>query len=249
MRLLTRQTEPPCPSLVSSGPTPPNQASLRATPARPVPTAASGRCLTLRVSLDFSVLFQLILSFLFFILSDDSPCPRGAWCGEGSTIPTPCPPGTYAPVAGLRREDDCVACEPGQYCEAPGAETRSGPCAAGFACTYKATTSAPFQFGVWDGFVEGVPNGLCPEGHYCPQGTREPVQCPEGSYMGHAGAAQCTACDPGHYCAIPGLRAPQGLCEAGYYCRFGATERRPTDGASGAECPVGFYCPAGSATP
>ena len=89
----------------------------------------------------------------------------------------PCPQGTYGPVSGKRALTDCVACEAGHYCEAPGAETRTGPCAAGFACSRGAIEGAPFRQ-TWDGIA--VPNGLCPEGHYCPQGATEPIQCPEG---------------------------------------------------------------------
>ena len=59
----------------------------------------------------------------------------------------------------------------------------------------------------------------------------------------------CLMCDPGHYCAQVGLVEVSGDCDGGFYCTFGATGPEPTDGVTGDICPVGFHCPAGSATP
>lgn len=61
--------------------------------------------------------------------------------------------------------------------------------------------------------------------------------------------AQCTDCDGGKYCPNSGMTAPAGNCTAGYYCSSAASTATPTDGTTGNECPIGSYCPEGTATP
>ncbi len=39
------------------------------------------------------------------------------------------------------------------------------------------------------------------------------------------------------------------LCTAGWYCLGGANVSRPVNDTTGARCPPGYYCPAGSAAP
>lgn len=67
---------------------------------------------------------------------------------------------------------------------------------------------------------------ICPAGHYCPPGSRTPLQCP-----------------PGKYCSNAGLSAPTGNCSSGYYCSGKATT--PTQHG----CPPGNYCPEQSRKP
>jgi hypothetical protein len=65
--------------------------------------------------------------------------------------------------------------------------------------------------------------GLCPRGHYCPEGTVEPMRCSNGTFrfdQGGAVQANCT------------------ICQAGFQCVDGDTVMRP--------CPRGFYCPLGT---
>lgn len=56
-----------------------------------------------------------------------------------------------------------------------------------------------------------------------------------------------TDADRDNLCCSKGLALPVGPCSPGYYCAGGATEARPTDGATGSICPTGTYCgkPAG----
>ena len=66
--------------------------------------------------------------------------------------------------------------------------------------------------------VTGVDADVCPEGHYCPTGTTNPVACPKGTYSNSTGleaAIDCVKCDPGQYCDQPGLTEPSGPCSAG----------------------------------
>ena len=44
------------------------------------------------------------------------PCPAGSYCPEGSSIPRPCPPGSYSSFAGLQAASDCTACPAGSSC-------------------------------------------------------------------------------------------------------------------------------------
>ena len=54
----------------------------------------------------------------------------------------------------------------------------------------------------------------------------------------------------GHYCEVPGLSYPSGLCEAGYFCYLGSNSSNPSDTtASGGPCPAGTYCIEGSSEP
>ena len=62
-------------------------------------------------------------------------------------------------------------------------------------------------------------------GYYCPYGTGENLQmCPAGTYNPIENLAtelQCTQCDPGTYCQLPGQSNYTGLCTEGYFCTLG----------------------------
>lgn len=50
-------------------------------------------------------------------------------------------------------------------------------------------------------------------------------------------------------CDVPGLTAPTGMCDAGYYCTGGAILQNPSGLVYGDICPVGHYCPSGTSLP
>lgn len=82
-------------------------------------------------------------------------------------------------------------CESGGfYC--PGATVYpSLPCSSGYYCRYGAIAAAPSQ---------GYQADICPIGHYCPEMTAEPVDCPIGTFTNQTGlrnSSDCTACTPG----------------------------------------------------
>ena len=92
----------------------------------------------------------------------------------------------------------------------------------------------------------------CPQGFYCPLGTKQPEPCPIGTYGAVAGltdSQSCTKCDSGMYCGQRNLTIPEGPCDSGYYCIKGALRPEPTDTVTGNICPTGGYCPSGAATP
>ena len=42
--------------------------------------------------------------------------------------------------------------------------------------------------------------GICPDGHYCPQGTADPIGCAAGTYNDLTNQAACFTCAAGYYC-------------------------------------------------
>jgi hypothetical protein len=165
------------------------------------------------------------------------PCPHGYYCVTGAEIPGPCPIGTFANVSGLRSQDECIPCSPGEYCDGLGLPIPTGLCDAGYYCIGRAQTSAP----------PGLPTGgLCPRGGYCPPGSSFPTSCDQGTFNNFTGGStqnDCTACLPGYYCSGTNLPSPSGPCAAGYYCQGGAY--LPTQFLT----PLGHYSLAGSSAP
>lgn len=51
-------------------------------------------------------------------------------------------------------------------------------CAAGYFCRRNATSATPDQ---------GDDANVCPVGHYCPEGTGEPMNCPLGTFGNDTG--------------------------------------------------------------
>mmetsp|Transcript_6632 Transcript_6632/g.24821 ORF Transcript_6632/g.24821 Transcript_6632/m.24821 type:complete len:4721 (-) Transcript_6632:61-14223(-) len=166
-------------------------------------------------------------------------CPRGTYCPAQSTLPTFCPKGTFRDAVGGTMESSCIACPPGLYCERGGLFEPTGNCSSGFYCT-------PGQFS------PSPPELVCPEGHYCPEGSPEPVGCAGGTYQTGKGEAFCVTCPPGHYCSN-NASVPL-ICPLTAFCPNG-TEVPLTcpngtygfmTGLQGSEdcasCPPGKYC-------
>ncbi|XP_026719422.1 zonadhesin-like [Athene cunicularia] len=173
------------------------------------------------------------------------PCPQGFYCPPGTNRSTQysCPAGTFGPRQKLKTIKECQRCPPGKYCEFSGLAAPTGDCAEGFWCKSGARVRNP-----QDG-ESGLP---CPPGHYCPEGAPLPLQCPPGTWSGSEGSGslqECQPCPGGYYCNSSGQSAPSGHCSAGYYCVTRAQTPTPTDGLSGAPCPVGHFCPLGSRSP
>jgi hypothetical protein len=103
---------------------------------------------------------------------------------------------------------------------------------------------------------------ICPQGFYCILITSitdasdgVPLKCPKGTYgytVGLTEEADCKACPDAYYCSQPGLEAPDGLCDPGYFCSHdssstvGASVSAPTDAVTGDICPAGGYCEMGT---
>ncbi|OPJ68136.1 hypothetical protein AV530_013665 [Patagioenas fasciata monilis] len=175
-------------------------------------------------------------------LTAPQDCPKGHFCLAGSSLPLPCPVGTYTDVVGA---GSCKPCPAGMYCSVAALTEPEGRCQAGYYCIQGSSSSSPV----------GLPFGdLCPQGHYCPAGTRHPKElpCPAGTWNGQRGAQDatwCLPCTPGFFCNMSGQDAPVGLCAQGYYCTGRTKTAKPEDGITGDLCPRGHFCPAGSAAP
>ena len=129
-------------------------------------------------------------------------CPEGHYCLTGSATPTICEKGYYEPREG---SDACQECPAGYYC--------------------------PLAISV-DAFT-GIASDpsttpiICVLG-YCEAGSWQPALCPDGSFSNStlkmmASAEECLPCPLGYYCN-QGIK--QGLCDAGYFCDFGAKDFR-----------------------
>lgn len=77
----------------------------------------------------------------------------------------------------------------------------------------------------------------CPEGHYCPGTTGFDTElCPRGTYGPTEmleSADECTQCDGGYYCDMPGLSTMTGFCAPGYYCQYGVDTATPDNNNTG----------------
>lgn len=96
-------------------------------------------------------------------------------------------------------------------------------------------------------------NYLCTAGHYCPEGTINPLKCPAGTFSnqhGNVNISQCTACTTGLYCQYDGRTNETGSCDAGYYCTIGASSPiQPSKTSTGGPCTRGHYCLVGTGDP
>ncbi|MGH0162299.1 UNVERIFIED_CONTAM: hypothetical protein FKN15_067495 [Acipenser sinensis] len=192
-------------------------------------------------------------------------CSPGHFCPNGTALPVPCPTGTYRAESGGRSKGDCRPCPAGNvhlsavlsyrvsvrihahyYLPFSGSyqglegQRQCDPCPPGFYCRPQALHA--------QGAVIPQP---CPAGHFCPRetefGTQKP--CPRGTHsrqLGLTSAAECSPCPAGYFCGSEGLVQPTGPCAPGFYCTAGAWVPNPSDSITGAACPRGKYCQAGS---
>ncbi len=139
-------------------------------------------------------------------------CKPGFYCVSGATSPSPqdgvtgniCPAGSYCPEGSYYH----LYCANGTYTNHTGA-AYCYDCPEGYYCVNRDSAD------------------LCPRGYYCPLNTGADLQpCPSGTYnptLGIRNVTECTQCDGGMFCLIPGLSTPSGSCSAGYYCTSGDT--------------------------
>ena len=184
----------------------------------------------------------------FYCIDGITPndCPAGYYCPEGTgSVYQACPVGTFSNFTRLWHIDNCTQCTEGKFCSSPAATDITGDCSAGYYCLSGSDSPTPGSGSVGNADV-------CPAGSYCPVATGNPQPCPRGTFSNTTqltAAGECTDCMSGQYCATTGLTLPTGDCDPGYYCLSGAKQKQPPDGATGGECPVAHYCPAGTSDP
>ncbi|XP_077578967.1 uncharacterized protein LOC144200597 [Stigmatopora nigra] len=152
-------------------------------------------------------------------------CPQGRYCPVGTSLPLPCPPGTYSDGVYVTDITGCRSCPPGHFCAGEGLTAPSGNCEAGFYCPGGDTQAT------------GSEGGLCPPAHYCPKGSIGPAPCPAGSYANLTGQWLCSPCPAGHYCPEKTSDFAKFPCPPGFYCPDG------TKHPSQYPCPRGYYNP------
>ena len=84
---------------------------------------------------------------------------------------------------------DCLVSFPlgGLYCPGGGVVNPTLPCSAGYYCRSGAETATP---------MEDSDAYECPVGHYCEEGTAEPVQCPVRTFSNNTRLRNETDCLP-----------------------------------------------------
>ncbi|XP_063692807.1 zonadhesin-like [Bolinopsis microptera] len=178
---------------------------------------------------------------------DNMKCPKGKYCGEGTTEPAVCPEGTYRNTEGAETVDDCEPCPAGSYCQDTTQIT--GDCMAGFYCPEKQTSGSPYQY-------------ECKPGHFCEPGSTNMTSCPPGHFQQDYSKEECLPCDATNYCPGRGT-STYTICPEGYYCpeQTGPYQEYPcpagtysnTRGLQNEDeclsCPEGFYCEEGTSEP
>ena len=167
------------------------------------------------------------------LATNGNSCPEGYYCPLGTNVKFPttfCVAGEYCPLG----SSSATSCPNGYYQNAP----RQGACRkcpAGYICTAGATAFSASP---------------CSAGKYCPAQSSTETDCPIGTYNPNpkrGALTDCIDCDPGSYCATPGLTAVTGNCAQGYFCVLASTTATPSSADTfGGPCTIGHYCPVGS---
>ena len=210
-------------------------------------------------------------------------CRAGTYCPAGSDTPVQCDPGSYCDQDELATvSGDCTAgyycngstvpaqpvnlttgdiCPKGHYC--PQKSAYPIPCIAGtfsnhFA-NHNSSNCLPCTAGSYcSGPGRELPNDLCDEGWYCPEGMTVPQPPGKKCLAGHQcprGSAHQVACLSGTYQPLPG-RGACLVCPAGQYCDRSEAIAEKQSGVNESshgvvtpkDCPAGFYCPNGTQT-
>ena len=174
-------------------------------------------------------------------------CPVGAYCSEGTSVPTPCPEGKFQDSTGNSECKDCFA---GYGCTslAMWELKDSDKCEEGFICGKGSTSTAPS-------------GSRCSADHFCERGTSYEMRCPDGTYQSTAGKGSCDPCIAGKSCFVEIAGSspvqkivdcpeyyycPGGSGRAGKFCEPGTTSTAGTEGLKYANecilCPSTFYC-------
>ncbi|XP_051895680.1 uncharacterized protein LOC127583597 [Pristis pectinata] len=187
------------------------------------------------------------------------PCPAGYYCPEGSQAPVECPVGHYCsqgivshegstwvigamkPVKcplGHREYDGssrktfnstCEPCPAGYYGNHSDRQICL-ECQAGVVCLQGATTTDP-PSNVTEYELTVFRSYICPKGHYCPNGSAEPIPCPVGTYNpseGRGNVESCLRCPTNYFNHLTG----QAAC---FTC--GSQAIQPEEGHDRCICP------------
>ncbi|RUS80922.1 hypothetical protein EGW08_011303, partial [Elysia chlorotica] len=164
---------------------------------------------------------------------DQHVCPAGYYCELGTSIPEPCPAGTFSGSEQGENVGHCTNCTAGYYCQGVANTVPTDQCLPGYYCPGGQDTPSPSEY-------------LCWQGHYCEIGSATPTSCLNGTYQLNQGQSDCIDCSPGYYCdpfeanvTIPnaGPVVTPSPCPVGYYCPV------KTSAKQSFPCPAGTFGP------
>ncbi|CBZ54547.1 hypothetical protein NCLIV_049760 [Neospora caninum Liverpool] len=170
-------------------------------------------------------------------------CPKGSYCPAATTKAVHCPQGTYGVRAGLSDTWSCTPCGSGKYCPDTGLQDDGANCAAGFHCSGGSRSIAPL--------TSEQGGSICRKGYFCTAGTKQPTECPRGTYNPNEGAsteADCLDCPAGSKYGLA-LSSNYSLCESRYKAYGNAIAGTFQDADASATClvcPAGYACAPGS---
>ena len=176
-------------------------------------------------------------------------CPFGFHCAERTVNPTPCAEGTYMPLLGASRAEDCLKCPRGQYQSGTG-QANCTVCPTG---TYSANIgSSKCEDCEPGGFCEVVDGSMvrqvCPAGRYNPETRSTSIEscllCPAGTSGSKTGADSIETCEP---CRAGSFGLDSGLAECGSCA--GGTYQNDTGATGCRDCEKGSYCEPGASKP
>jgi hypothetical protein len=187
-------------------------------------------------------------------------CQPGSYCPSGTEYSTEflCPNGTFSASHSLQNITQCTPCTPGYYCGEPGITAPTAKCREGYFCGGGSSVATPHESGAsgiqisYTGEtcvknLNSTINDICPPGHYCPEGSDSPVQCPPGTNSSSTGLAtidDCPQCSRGYLCPHNATVHATQLCADGYFCPTGTYVL-----SDDLICPTGSMCPEGSGEP
>ena len=146
-------------------------------------------------------------------------CPAGSYCAVGTSLPTPCPMGTFNNHTGGTGVSACTVCTPGSYCEGTGNSYPTGICNNGYYCSSESFSP--------------VENEAQP-GQFAVAGASNYSICAPGTYGSMSAMSYCPQCPAGYYCPDNAMTAyHQNPCPAGHYC--------PEGTFNPFRCPIGSF--------
>ena len=183
-------------------------------------------------------------------------CKEAHYCPEGSSVPLPCPAGTFGNASGLQAEHDCNNCPVGHFC-GPGV-SKPTTCSPGtVAPNENMAACIDCQAGTYQEEAGQTACGSCRPGLFCPVGASAPLPCEAGSYSAASALvaqAECTICPAGSFCFAGSTAATS--CSKGTYAAAEGSQLcdacpegkfQGEEGTSACiECGDGFTCPEGS---
>ena len=145
-------------------------------------------------------------------------------------------------------------------------------CKPGYYCVNGVRHKCPAgRYGTVERLAHRNCSAECPVGHYCPEGSPDPIMCPAGRYGESTGlsTSDCTnLCRPGFYCPAGSIMANQTACRAGIYgaeygltnsqcsphCEQGGGPNATSSKGNGKfcearACEAGYYCTEASVSP